>query len=62
MKNPVLSFWLSVANQWASAGRGLWMAEAQRQQTAMLNQMTKQAIEFWTGGWAAARRPDRRRQ
>jgi len=52
MKNPLLSFWLSVANQWASAGRGLWMAELQRQQTAMLNQMTRQAIEFWTGSWA----------
>ncbi len=62
MKNPMLSFWLSVANQWASTGRGLWMAEAQRQQTAMLNQMTKQAIEFWTGGWAMPAQDRKRRR
>lgn len=60
MKNPFLSFWLSAANQWASAGRGLWMAELQRQQTAMLTQMTKQAIEFWTGNWAVPAKARRR--
>ena len=51
MKNPWMSLWLSGANSWAGAARGLWAAELQRQQTAMLNEMTKQMVRFWTGGW-----------
>ena len=49
MKNPFLSLWLSAANSWASAARGLWAAEMQRQQTAMMNEMTRQAMRFWSG-------------
>ena len=33
------------------AARGMWAAEMHRQQTAMLNEMTKQMVRFWTGGW-----------
>jgi hypothetical protein len=51
MKNPFLSFWLSGANAAASASRGFWAGEMQRQQTAMLNEMTKQMVRFWTGAW-----------
>jgi hypothetical protein len=51
MKNPWMSLWLSGANSWAGAARGMWTAELHRQQTAMLNEMTKQMVRFWTGGW-----------
>ena len=40
-KNPWLSLWLSAANTWAGAARGFWTAEMHRQQTAMLNEMTR---------------------
>ena len=50
MKNPFLSLWLSAANQWLGAGRGLWMAELHRQQAAMYEQTMRQAMAFWTGG------------
>jgi hypothetical protein len=53
MKNPFLSFWLSGANSWAGAMRGLWMAEISRQQTALL----KQTMELWTGAWAQPKVP-----
>ncbi len=42
-KNPWMSLWLSTANTWAGAARGFWMAEMHRQQTAMLNEMSKPA-------------------
>ena len=45
MKNPWMSLWLSAANTWTSAARGFWAGEMQRQQTAMMNEMTR----FWTG-------------
>lgn len=60
MKNPFMSFWLSAANQWASASRGLWMAEMHRQQTAMLDQMTRQWLAFWSGGLVSPDKPKRR--
>jgi hypothetical protein len=65
MKNPFLSMWLSQANAWSGAMRGLWAAELQRQQTQMMNEMTQQMLRFWTGGWmmppTAAAPRDRRR-
>lgn len=51
MKNPFLSLWMSQANAWAGAMRGFWTAEWQRQQTQMMNEMQKQMLRFWTGGW-----------
>jgi hypothetical protein len=50
-KNPFLSMWLSAVNAWLGVGRGLWMAEWQRQQAAMMQEATEQMIRFWTGGW-----------
>ena len=35
-KNPLMSLWLSAANSAAGSARGLWMAEMQRQQSAMM--------------------------
>jgi hypothetical protein len=49
--NPLLSMWLSGANAWSNAGRGFWMAELQRQQTAMMKEATEQMFRFWTGAW-----------
>jgi hypothetical protein len=51
MTNPFLSLWLSQANAWSGAMRGFWTGELQRHQTQMLNEMTRQAWRFWTGGW-----------
>ena len=51
MPNPWLSSWMSAANSWAGAARGFWSAEMQRQQTAMLKDMTEQMFRFWTGAW-----------
>lgn len=41
MKNPWMSLWLSAANQSASAARGLWAAEAARQQKAFVKTMAE---------------------
>jgi hypothetical protein len=52
MSNPWMSLWLSAANAWAGAARGFWTAQMRRQQTAMINEMTRQMVRFWTGAWA----------
>ena len=59
MPNPWISLWLSAANSWAGAARGFWSAELQRQQTALLNEMTRRTIELWSGAWIS---PGTRRQ
>lgn len=51
MKNPFMSMWLSQANAWSGMMRGFWTAEMQRQQTQMMNEMTKQMMQFWGGAW-----------
>ena len=59
MKNPWMSLWLSAANKAAGASRGLWMAEAQRQQAAFAKEMAK----AWGVGTPASRsRPERKRR
>jgi hypothetical protein len=63
MHNPWMSLWLSAANSWAGAMRGLWTAELHRQQAAMANEMIRHTIAFWTGtGMApvAGHKPKRR--
>lgn len=45
MKNPYLSAWLSAANRAAGTARGLWLAEARRQQAALAKKPAKR-----TGG------------
>jgi hypothetical protein len=47
-----MSLWLSAANAWAGAARSFWTAEMRRQQTAMINEITRQMMRFWTGAWA----------
>jgi hypothetical protein len=46
-----MSLWLSAANAWPGAVRGFWTATMRRQQTAMINEMTRQMVRFWTGPW-----------
>jgi hypothetical protein len=48
-----MSMWLSAANSWAGALRGLWTAELHRQQTAAANEMIRQTLDFWTRAWKA---------
>ena len=64
MPNPWMSLWLSAANSWAGALRGLWTAELHRQQTAMTKEMVRQTTDFWTRAWQAPlpdAKPKRRR-
>ena len=58
MTNPWLSAWLSAANTMAGATRSFWTAEMARQQTAMMNEATRQTLQFWTQ--TAAPPPQRR--
>jgi hypothetical protein len=62
MTNPFMSMWLSAVNSAAGQARGFWTAEMQRQQAALVNAWTKQAIDFWSGAWIAqvAQKPSRR--
>ena len=64
MPNPWLSLWLSAANSWAGAARAFWTAEMRRQQTAIMQEMVRQALRFWTYPLTAPpadRSPKRRR-
>jgi hypothetical protein len=54
-KNPLMSLWLSAANSAAGSARGLWLAEMQRQQSAMMQEFTRQMIGFWSGAWLVPR-------
>lgn len=76
MKNPWLSLWLSGANAWTGAARGVMagearraqtamMAEAARQQSAMIEEATRTWTELWLPGAKTpakrkTRRPSRR--
>lgn len=51
MTNPFMSMWLSAINSAMGQARGFWSAEMHRQQAAMMNDMTKQTIRFWTEVW-----------
>ena len=47
-KNPALSLFLSGANAWAGAARGLVTKQARRQQSAAMSAGAKQVASFWT--------------
>ncbi len=51
MNNPFMSMWLSAINSAAGQARGFWTAQMQRQQIAMMNEMTKQMLRFWSDAW-----------
>lgn len=46
MKNPWLSMWLSGANAWAGAARGLTAAQAKRARTTMFQEAARQQSAF----------------
>lgn len=52
-RNPALSLFLSGANAWAGAARGVLTREARRQQAAAMSTGAKQLVSFW----AAALKP-----
>ncbi|RXF75609.1 hypothetical protein [Hansschlegelia zhihuaiae] len=52
-----MSMWLSAANTYASAGRGLVAAETKRTQNAVAQDMTRQAMAFWFPWSAEAAKP-----
>ena len=52
-KNPLMSLWMSAANSASGSARGLWMAEMQRQQRVVMQEYTRQLIDFWSGAWCA---------
>ena len=56
MKNPWMSLWLSAANTWAGAARGFWTAEMQRQQQAVLKEITGVSSHSTSGKRARASR------
>jgi len=58
MKNPWMSAWLSAANKTAGPARGLWMAEAKRQQQAFAKEMAK----AWGLGTTATRKAPTKRK
>jgi hypothetical protein len=60
MKNPWMSMWLSAANTWTGAARGLMTAEMRRQQNAFLKEATRAPGSRKSGASAKAK-PARRR-
>ena len=62
-KNPALSLFLSGANAWAGAARGLLAGEAQRRKASAAKAGAKAAAGLWTaalaptGGKKGKRRP-----
>jgi hypothetical protein len=47
VKNPWMSLWLSGANSFAGAARGMMGAEMRRQQLAFMRAMTESAERAW---------------
>jgi hypothetical protein len=60
MKNPWMSMWLSAANKATSASRGVWSAEAARQQQQFAKTMTKAMTDAIMPGTAKKPAPKRR--
>jgi hypothetical protein len=59
MKNPWMSLWLSAANRAAGTARGMWTAEARRQQQAASREIAK---AWGLGGSASKKKPAKRRK
>ena len=52
-KNPFLSIWLSGANAVTGKARSAGAAEISRQQTQLVNQVSR----FWTDAWFGTAKP-----
>jgi hypothetical protein len=62
MKNPWMSIWLSAANTWAGAARGVWTAEMHRQQGAMARQVAQAMTAPRSRRSATKKRPAAKRR
>lgn len=51
MSNPLLSLWLSGADAWMGAARGMCSTEIQRQQMRMIHEVGEQVIQIWCAAW-----------
>lgn len=51
MRNPLLSLWLSGADAWMGAARGMCSAEMQREQMRMIHELGAQMIQIWGAVW-----------
>ncbi len=54
-KNPFMSAWLSSANKVMGSARGQATAAAKRQVATTQADLTRQMIDFWSGGGATVR-------
>ena len=59
MKNPWMSLWLSAANKAGNTARGMWMAEARRQQQALTKEIAKASVP---GAPTSQRKPKPKRR
>ena len=60
-KNPLMSMWLSAANQAMGSARGHATSAAKRQVALLQADATKQMLDFWSGKPARAPAKKRRR-
>lgn len=51
VRNPLLSLWLSGADAWMGAARGMCSARMQREQMRALDELGAQAIRIWSLAW-----------
>lgn len=51
MRNPLLSLWLSGADAWMGAARGMCSAEMQREQMRMIHELGAQMLQIWGAAW-----------
>jgi hypothetical protein len=47
----LLSLWLSGADAWMGAARGMCFAEMQREQMRMIHELGAQVIQIWGAAW-----------
>ena len=61
-KNPFLSMWLSGANSIAGSMRGHAAAQAKRQATSAVTEVTKANLKVWSDAFKAAPAKPRRKK
>lgn len=61
-KNPFMSIWLSGFNAATGAARSRAAAEAHRQASAAMTQVSRDMLNFWTAGFVAPPAKTRKRK
>lgn len=59
-KNPLMSMWMSAANQALGSSRGAATAAIKRQAAASQADLSRQVVDFWSGKAAAPTKKKRR--